>query len=181
MKAFAIPFAGQSIYIPFVGMLISGIYLLTPVGKLFLQHFVAPMTVVGVLSLFYYWRTGYDPSVFIFGVKIVALFAMSALYLYLIQKDEGLVMKYLAYGATISVAYMMYQAVSVLFFGSGLPFTSVAELQIGRGLGSHRFNASGLRASKWFVSAETLLCFGSRTTAMHVKRLAGNTSASNAF
>lgn len=136
MKALAIPLAGQSIYVPFIGLLISGIYLLSPIGKLFFKHFTGPLTAVLGLCLIYYVLTGYHADVFVFGAKILTLFAMAALYLYLLQLNEGQVMKYLYWGAVVSIVYMVYQALSVTFFGSGLPLTSVSELQIGRGLGS---------------------------------------------
>ncbi|CAN5395260.1 hypothetical protein BH11ARM2_BH11ARM2_10630 [soil metagenome] len=136
MKAFAIQFAGQSIYIPYIGLGLSLIFILPSVVQQFLRYFTAPMTAILALSLFYYWHTGYEATVFVFAFKIGVLFALAALYIHLLQIDERAVMRFLFLGAAVSVAYMVYQAVSVAAFGAGLPFTSIEAFQIGRGLGS---------------------------------------------
>jgi len=136
MKALAIPIAGQSVYIPFVGLLVSGVFLVSPVARQFFRHFIAPMAAVAGLSVLYYWHTGFQADVFVFAAKIGVLFAMAALYIYLLRWDERKVMTFLYWGCAVSVVYMAYQAISLAAFGASLPFTSFEPLQIGRGLGA---------------------------------------------
>jgi len=135
MKALALQVGGQSVYVPFLGLGLASIFLLSPIGTTFRRNFAAPMTCIAALSLFYYWQTGYKPEVFIFGLKVAVLFGLAALYVILLRIDERKVMSFLFWGAAISIVYMVYQAISLEFFGASLPFTSVEGLQIGRGLG----------------------------------------------
>jgi hypothetical protein len=136
MKAFALPLAGQSIYVPYIGLAIGSVFLLTDLARILVRNFSIPLGALLGLSLLYYWETGYQADVFVFPAKILVMFAMSSLFIFLLRRDEDAVMRYLFAGIAISVVYMVYQAVSVYFFGAGLPYTSIEIFQIGRGLGS---------------------------------------------
>jgi hypothetical protein len=136
MKALAITVAGQSVYIPYIGLAIASIFLARQLFEIFLRWFAKPMAVVWTLTLFYYWQTGFQANVFVFGVKIFITFAMAAVYVILLRENERPVIKALYAGAVVSVFYMLYQGISLDLFGSSLPFTAIDAFQIGRGLGS---------------------------------------------
>jgi len=136
MKAFAVSAGGQSIYLPYLALVPVVAIVLVPLTGIYLRYFGSSTLLVFGLTLLYFWQSGFDPTVFVFGAKIAVTLAMSALYIHLLRVDERAVMRYLYAGIAVSVAYMLYQAASSMVFNGGLPFTQIAALDIGRGIGA---------------------------------------------
>ena len=136
MKAFAVSAGGQSIYLPYLALLPVAAVCLVPLTGIYLRYFGGVTLLVFALSILYFWQSGYDPSVFVFGAKIAVTLAMSALYIHLLRTDERAVMRFLYAGIAVSIVYMLYQALSAILFGANLPLTSIGALDIGRGIGA---------------------------------------------
>ncbi len=136
MKAVCLNLAGNSIYLPYLALFVVGMLAFKELASIFTSKFIFVYAIVIVFSLIYFAMTGYNLSVFVFSAKILTTLLVSTMYIYLLRSHEDEMMNYLYYGSVVSIVYMGYQAISIAFFGTGLPFTTISALDIGRGISS---------------------------------------------
>jgi len=135
MKALRLSIGQLSLYLPFFAIGLAALLAPRALAGIGLRFFAGPFLVLLGFTLLDFARAGFDPSVFVFTFKILIMLAMAATYYWLLRCDETAVMRALSWGIYATVAFMLYQYVSVTFFHQALPLTTVQGLEIGRGIG----------------------------------------------
>lgn len=136
MKALSINIGGNSLYFPYFAALIFLALSAKPLLDCMWQEFRTPALIVIGLSIFHFAFTGFHWTVFVFPAKILLTLLVAALYVILLRTDEEAQIRLVFWGALLSIAYMVYQAISTLAFGGHLPLTTIPSLEIGRGISS---------------------------------------------
>ena len=141
MKAFHFSLGDLAVYPSYLVILALAAVNFKAFIETYLTFFRTPTLVLLGFATLDYLRTGFDFSVFLFVFKIIIALMMAASYLRLLHHDEYKTMRFLTWGISVSVAFMTYQFLSMTLFSSSLPFTSISQFEIGRGL-STRFGVN---------------------------------------
>jgi hypothetical protein len=134
LKAARFDVAGLSLYFSYIVAAVVFVRYHRRVLGTFTTWFMLPML---VLALFAGWGIARNAGLvgpFITIAKLTIALVTTSTFVVLLTRVEGAVYRGLFAGVATSVAYMVYQLISSLAFGFGLPFTTSARWQIGLGL-----------------------------------------------
>jgi hypothetical protein len=134
LKAARVDVAGLSLYASYVVAALVFVRYRHDCLRSLQRWFVLPFIVV---SGFAGWALvrgagALDPAITL--GKMMFAFATTATFVALLRRSERSLFNGLLAGVGLSVGYMIYQWISSVFFGFGLPFTTSERLQIGLGL-----------------------------------------------
>lgn len=147
LKVARLDIGGLSVYATFIVAAIVAVRYWRPVVELAIDWFRVPIFVLAGFALAGVARGVGPVQPVITIAKLSVALVVAAVFGVLLIRSSRWVYRGLFGGLAVTVVYMAYQMVSSTFFGFGLPFTTNARLQIGRGL-SQRY---GLRRVTGFT------------------------------
>ncbi len=160
MKAFHLSPANFSVYLPYLAIVVCLLFSGRKLTEIYAEHFAGPTAVLFGFCVFHFFKTGMQLNVFVTFFKLIITLLMATVYLRLLQEDERKAMRMMLAGIYASLMFMVYQAISFVFFNITLPFTTTNFLEIGRGISERNgiIRVTGFTEEPSFIAVMLISC-----------------------